>query len=209
MNLNRQNGNVLFLILIAVALFAALSYAITSSSRNSGGDTKSENVQLLASQMLQYTSSLRVAAQRMVMSGISPELLEVHGTNTWDPCSSGTKYCLFGPKGGGAIAGSLKADDDLYIYGNVYNYNGVNDNQSILGAGTSAPDIYVILSFKFNEKGRQLCEAINKAVGIAGIPVTDNTNGSLGNLPAAPGQLVACTQHYTTNYYFYHSLYER
>jgi hypothetical protein len=60
----KDNGNVLFLILIAVALFAALSYAITQSSRG-GGNASDDKYQLHASEFLQYASSIRSSIQRL------------------------------------------------------------------------------------------------------------------------------------------------
>lgn len=60
-----QQGNVLFLILIAVALFAALSYAVTSSTRAGGGNANNEKTNLQISQMHQYAAALNGAAQRL------------------------------------------------------------------------------------------------------------------------------------------------
>lgn len=63
-----EAGNVLFLILIAVALFAALSYAVTQSSRG-GGDAQNESVKTQASQIVQYSASVKTAIQRMMLMG--------------------------------------------------------------------------------------------------------------------------------------------
>lgn len=60
-----QRGNVLFLILIAVALFAALSYAVTSSSRSGGGDASKETAHANAAAIIQYATSVKNAIVRI------------------------------------------------------------------------------------------------------------------------------------------------
>ncbi len=53
-----QKGNALFLILIAVALFAALSYAITQSNRGGGGLSR-ENTQILEAKINDFFSDVQ------------------------------------------------------------------------------------------------------------------------------------------------------
>lgn len=61
-------GNVLFLILLAVALFAALSYAVTQSSRSGGNDISKENIRLAFAEVQQFETSIISAIQRLRLS---------------------------------------------------------------------------------------------------------------------------------------------
>lgn len=62
-----QRGNILFLILLAVVLFAALSYAVTSSMRGGGKDMGEEKLRTGAAAISQYVTLLRNEVQRLML----------------------------------------------------------------------------------------------------------------------------------------------
>ncbi len=64
---NAQRGNILFLILLAVVLFAALSYAVTGSQRGGVKDASSETASSCAARLLAYGSLLEQTISRMQM----------------------------------------------------------------------------------------------------------------------------------------------
>ena len=63
-----ESGNVLFLILIAVALFAALSYAVTRST-SGGGTVDKEQRRIIASEIIQYATEVEQAFKRILLIG--------------------------------------------------------------------------------------------------------------------------------------------
>ncbi len=60
-----SSGNVLFLILIAVVLFASLSYAVSNTNTNSAGNVSAEKAELASSQIVQYSAMLQNAILRI------------------------------------------------------------------------------------------------------------------------------------------------
>ncbi len=64
-----QRGNILFLILLAVVLFAALTYAITGSQRGGVKDISDEKADLLASQIIQQATNIQQAVLRLKTTG--------------------------------------------------------------------------------------------------------------------------------------------
>ncbi len=61
---NPSSGNALFLILIAVALFGALAYAITQSGRDRGTISRETN-QIAAAEIVQFSGSVYTAYSRL------------------------------------------------------------------------------------------------------------------------------------------------
>ena len=171
MTYRSQAGNVLFLILIAVALFAALSYAVTSSSRSGGGGVEKDKAKLVASQMVQWASSMEQGITRMKLinrctnAQLSFEAAPFYGTDSayLNPNSPADKRCfLFHPNGGGVADMRNEFEEkfeDSYVAigaGSAINQVGIS------GCGDSTcTDMYMLFDMR-GDYGNAVCAEINK-----------------------------------------------
>jgi len=119
---SKTSGNVLFLILIAVALFAALSYAVTSSSRGGSNNGSTEKEQLQASNILNYQASIKVAIDRMVISGTPVENIDFSRPEDAGFDTAPYTNKLFHPQGGGVAYQNLSLTNNEVIWRKTVDY---------------------------------------------------------------------------------------
>ncbi len=180
-----ERGNVLFLILIAVALFAALSYAVTQSTRSGSGDSSGEKNLIGSAQLAQYPAGVRTAVVRMILGGVPVEELR------FDPPSSYTtgdyssnpellKYNVFHPTGGGAIFQAAPADvlapgfSGEWIFSSQFQIEGVGSTEA--SAGTTGNDIIAFLP----GVTQSVCRKLNDELGIIDNTATNKIPANLG-----------------------------
>lgn len=68
---NPEQGNALWFVLVAVALLAALTMAMTRSSDTVEQTGDTERARILASDIMRYTGGIKAAIDKMLISGIS------------------------------------------------------------------------------------------------------------------------------------------
>lgn len=221
-----EKGNVLFLILIAVVLFAALSYAVTQSTRSGSGDASSETSLINSAQLTQYPASVRTALVRMVIGGVPLDT-----PISFNPPSdfSGTintvprqRHNVFHPAGGGATY--MQAPGEVMDSGaaGTWSFNANWDVPNIGTSGVGGNDLIAFLP----GVTKTVCAKINSEHGIGSIPTWDPTDANItdsllegdsfpstdqNDFPAAlAGQPFACFQDTSNSeYVYYHVLIER
>lgn len=231
-----QKGNALFLILIAVALFAALSYAITQSGRG-GGTINREQAAIAASQITQYAASVQSAVQRMIINGTPPASLcyeaKKPGSTAGPSCSSPAQYHVFDPEGGGAIW-QCPSENQLDMAAVVANGRDWVTNWKFRSMSKASNAGFYIKDLGTNTEvtGRDefaylayvslaVCQQINKGLGLDQTPV-DDTNFHTGAsgvtyditrnvIISNPGQPFACTgiDSESSPYNYYHAMVEQ
>lgn len=166
--MKKQQGNVLFLILVAVVLFAALSYAVTQSSRG-GGNADSEIDQVNMAAYGSYISAVRLGYQRLRLKGLSSD--DMTFAPVWSaPCTSNSEQCLFHPDGGGVVFRPLSD----FVKGSAGLDGYIAVSQSIEDVGTAAPDVMY-----FEEDiSLETCRAFNKFMGLPADPIREDTMDS-------------------------------
>lgn len=193
-----NRGNALFLILIAVALFAALSYAITQSSRGGGASTDRERDRIIASQLIQVMADLKGAALRLHMRGVSPEAMHFHdNADRTIPCAMTDGTCLFTADGGGArfpVYGQDVPVDafDPAVYSPTYSINFTEVNEGATASGVPSQALVGIGSptkpegaVAFVGIRKSVCEAINKILsGSTSIYVLQASDIDTSTMPA-------------------------
>ncbi len=189
----KTSGNALFLILIAVALFAALSYAVTQSGRG-GGSIDREQAELGAAQLLQYYSLLQTTVDRLLLTGCSKSDIAYEGASTsgWGGINyvniAGTPAdgsCQVFQAAGGGLTYSPPSDailDSSQSGIGTYGHTFFVHDMLIAGAGINGGDDYnhYIVTAHVSDA---VCLAINSRVhGTSEIPDDDGGGVVAGDL---------------------------
>ncbi|HAJ90979.1 MAG TPA: hypothetical protein DCM27_08250 [Rhodospirillaceae bacterium] len=222
-----EKGNVLFLILIAVALFAALSYAVTQSTRSGGGDASKETNLVNAAGITQYPASVKTAITRMVVSNATdPDSLLFNPPSTFSaftttyPATNG----VFHPTGGGATYADAPASVMQSNGAGTWHFNGENQVTNIGTSGALSTSNADVIAFLSGVK-KAVCDSIHTKLGIpltyatlTGIDVSSDMNVADPNIDAGGGTIASteltgqpqgCFQQPANNYVYYHVLVER
>ena len=178
-NHNPQSGNVLFYILIAVVLLAALSYAVSNSGRGSGAAINEERANLIASEIIEYAGVVANAVSQLRLRGcqdteINFENLIVSGsTNTLAPADNSCD--VFHLNGGGVqwknpdaawLDTSVSTSEDEYEQ-TLYTAKTCIENigkgyDGCQSEGQSSAELIMAMSYLKKE----ICISINNKLGI-------------------------------------------
>lgn len=181
MGRNGERGNVLFLILIAVALFAALSYAVTQSTRSGSGDASGETNLINSAQLAQYPAGVRTSVVRMIIGGTSVDQIGFDAPADFSTVSD-LKYNVFHPTGGGAVyqvapkdvLSATPSTSGRWVYSSKFQINGVGSTTD--GSTKSlGNDIIAFLP----GVAQNVCRKLNDELGIVA------TGGQSDGIPAS------------------------
>ncbi len=156
-----ESGNALIYVLIAIALFAALTFAL--SRRNDVSETSTlsdEKARMYATQLISYSAQAKSAVEQMLFGGTAPENIVFlrPGDAGFETAPHINK--IYHPEGGGLSLGTIPAEARTSAIASPPAgwYTGRFNN--VEWTKTAAPDI-VLVTFQIQ---KPVCEAVNDSI---------------------------------------------
>jgi hypothetical protein len=162
-----QRGNVLFYILIAVALIASLSYAVSQSSRVGGDAISDQKLELYSGGLLDYSNILSKAVAQLRLRGC--QIGEISFENDIDAsytngAAPDDNSChVFHPNGGGVNVQPIQ--DDAFLATAPGYFFGASMQVQDVGS-TCSGTTCVELLFLARDLKSSICLKINDIMGI-------------------------------------------
>ena len=228
---HRESGNVMIYIFLAIAMFAALSFAVAKIMQSGTSNPNREVGQLHSTDVIQYADGLKRAVQTMRIRGVEDDQFSFEATGlagyTPHAACSADSCRIFKPAGGG-MNYMPPMDDWLDPAGDgqpLYREWFFPANVCVQGVGTGAAgcdtdgldneDLVAILPWVKKE----LCITINERLGVINTggnpPVASAVawgggkfTGTFadGTIIARAGETAACLREFGGTSYFYYKV---
>lgn len=179
--MNSQSGNVFFYILMAIVLFAALSYAVSQGNRGNTSMLTDQQAKLVAQEVIEYAQTVAGAVQKLKLRGCSDtqisfeNTVETGYTNTNAPTD---KSCHIFDLNGGSIN-----------YNNGLGVWLITGNLKIQGVGSSTTNLNLILP----SVAQSTCENINNFLSESAPTTIDGYSGTVATFDGDASSYTAAT----------------
>lgn len=167
-NYNRESGNVFFYIFLGVALFGALTLAVSQGGRVSSSNLTREQMQLRATEIIDYSDTVSKAVGILRLRGVSLANLRFANSlltvaDYGDATLIDPTHLVFHPQGGAVVYRDAGRDSVLNGTGR-YDFVALNavEGFGTTCAATTCSDILMVLA----DIRPEICIAINTYGGI-------------------------------------------
>ena len=215
---HHEQGSAIWFILVAVALLAALTMAMTRSSDTVEQSGDVERARILSSDLMRYTGGIKAAVDKMLIQGISESDLCFHdsgwGHNDYNGASCAeSANQVFGAGG----AGLTRRDFDFVTSWDIFGSHAVQNLETsepeliiqaqVSGALCREIDVMLDIPLDINDDApSDIIQNISRFTGSYIPAAPDNTIGN--NAADLAGKQAGCRKD-GTNYYFYQVLIKR
>jgi len=162
-----QKGNVILYVLIAVALLAALSIAVSQTGPGNLSTLTTERSRLYATQIIEYANALSVATAQLRLRGVAETDL-CFDDDSWPAAvdyshagCSGNSHKIFHEDGGGVVWQAVPSD--AQIASPPRNYYIITSGNVVNNVGTSTEELILFAPYLSDA----VCIQINKELGIS------------------------------------------